>query len=172
MTSVALGELLLVAAVPVAVVIAILGAILSARHRRSALAIVGCAVAVMVAMFLTGRHLIAPLTEMRAAQKERFEPVEIGQTREAVREILGEPDLSCPGEGYVAHKARGSAKLEIHLYESTTERWIYFAPGDAADAGVPREGCQPLFGEGEVGFNAAGNVIWYISTTDDTFVTF
>lgn len=172
MTDVALGEIFLVGAVPIAMVFGMIGGILSKRYRRTALAVAGCGLLLMVLMLVAGRRMIAPLSEMRAAQKERFAPVEIGQTREMVREAIGAPDLTCPREGYVAHKARGSAELETRLYAATTERWIYYIAAEGSRPDEGREGCQPLYGEGEVGFHAGGEVLWYIPLTGDTFLTF
>lgn len=167
--STALGELLIVASVPLAAAIAIVAAILARRHRRLAYVLAGLAVVVLIGSMAAGRRLAEPLNEMRKRQTERFAALEIGWTREEVAAALGRPDLECPGEGAHVHKAMGTRELVIGLYESTAERWIYFLPGTADQA---RAGCRPRFADGEVGFNTEGKVIWYIELTDDTFLTF
>ena len=36
----------------------------------------------------------------------------------------------------------------------------------------PHPECKPLYGDGEVGFNEAGDVLYFIELTDETFLTF
>ena len=165
----ALGELLIVASIPVAAAIAILAAILARRYRRLAVALAGLAIVVLAGFMIAGRRLSEPLNEMRKRQTERFAPLETGWTRAEVEALLGDPDLECPGEGAHAHKVMGSRDLVRNLYASTAERWIYFLP---ESGGAERSQCRPRFGDGEVGFNSEGRVIWYIELTDDTFLTF
>lgn len=173
LSDVALGELFLVGAVPAAVVLGMVGAILAKRHRRVAITFAVLAVVTMLTMISLGRQKIKPLSDLRIAQKALFADMEIGQTREIVRENLGEPDLICPKEGYHAHKVRGTSELESQLYAATAERWIYFARTLKETTHLEeRDGCKPLFGEGEVAFNAENEVLWYIPVTDDAFLTF
>lgn len=166
----ALGELLIVGAIPAAATLAIIGGILARRHRRLAYVLAALAGVVLVAMMVTGRRLTAPLNELRSVQKERFADLEVGWTREAVEASLGAADLRCPGEDFHEHRVMGTTELLSNLYASTTERWIYTVPG--AQPTQERPGCRPLYGDGEVGFNAEGRVIWYIELTDETFMTF
>lgn len=165
----ALGEILIVGAVPTAVVIAIAAALLSRRQKRLARVLMGLAVVVPAGMIVAGRQLSEPLDEVRRSQLERFAPLETGWTKSEVSEALGEPDLVCPGEGAHVHKVRGTPQLLARLYAATTERWIYFAPGAPA---APRTDCRPRFADGEVAFNGAGRVIWFIELTDETFLKF
>lgn len=167
--STALGELLIVASVPLAAVILIVAAMLARKFRRLAFTLAGLSVVVLAGLMITGRRLSEPLIEIRKRQTERFEPLRIGWTRDEVREILGEPDLQCPGEGAHVHRVMGTRELVLNLYASTAERWIYFLP---ESAGRDRSDCRPRYADGEVGFNAEGRVIWYIELTDDTFLTF
>ena len=165
----ALGELLMVGSIPLAVVIAIVAAFLSTRRRRLARALMVLAVVVLAGMMLAGRYLSAPLEALRARQLERFEPLEVGWSRSQVRSALGTADLECTGEGGRGHQVRGTQELLARLYDATTERWIYFPPGaPPEDHGE----CLPLSADGEVGFNSQGKVIWFIELTDERFLTF
>jgi hypothetical protein len=109
------------------------------------------------------------LDEVRRSQLERFAPLETGWTKSEVSGALGEPDLVCPGEGAHVHKVRGTPQLLTRLYAATAERWIYFAPGAPA---AERPDCRPRFADGEVAFNGAGRVIWFIELTDESFLKF
>ncbi len=170
-SSVALGELLTVAAMPVAAVVAIVAAILAARRPRLARAVGISAILLAAGMIAAGRRLSEPLAAARLAQRERFAPVQVGLERSEVEARLGEPDLICPGEGLQPHKARSTEGLRLRLFAATRERWIYFLPmAGATDA--PHPECKPLYGDGEVGFNEAGEVIYFIELTDETFLTF
>ncbi len=75
----------MVGSIPVAVVIAIVAAVLSARHRRLGRALMVLAALVLAGMMLAGRHLSAP---------------------------LGAPDLECSGEGGRGHRVRGTQEAE------------------------------------------------------------
>lgn len=166
----ALGELLIVGAVPMAAILAIIAGILAAKRPLLARVLLGLAVIALISMMLTGRHLVGPLNELRQQQTARFASIEIGLSRQQVETALGSADRKCPGEGAHVHKVRGTPELVGRLYASTTERWIYDLPGAAKAEPGPE--CQPNYGDGEVGFNEAGKVIWYIEMTDDTFLTF
>lgn len=170
-TSVALGELLAVAAVPVAAVVAMVAALL-ARRRPGPARILGISAILLAAgMIAAGRRLSEPLTTARLAQRERFAPLQIGLSRSDVEARLGKPDLICPGAGFHPHRARATEELRQRLFAATRERWIYYLPM-AETLDDPRADCKPLFGDGEVGFNEAGQVIYFIELTDETFLTF
>jgi len=171
-TSVALGELLAVAAMPVAAVVAMVAAIL-ARRRPGLARILGVtAILLAVGMITAGRRLSEPMNTARHAQRERFAPLKIGLPRSEVETRLGEPDLICPGEGLHPHKARATEELRQRLFAATRERWIYFLPVTGATGEPHPSDCKPLYGDGEVGFNEAGEVIYFIELTDETFLTF
>lgn len=169
----ALGELLTVGAVPVAAAVAVLAAILARRHRRAAWVLVGVAAVVLVGMTVAGRRLSAPFEDARARQLGRFAPLAVGLTAAEVETALGAPDLRCPGEGVYAHRVMGTTELLARLFAATEERWIYFLPGATADHdSAARDACQPRHGDGVVGLNAEGRVIWYVELTDERFLTF
>lgn len=170
LSSAALGELLIVGALPMAAILAIVAAILAARRPRLARVLMVSALLALVGMMITGRRLVKPLNEIRKQQSARFAPVKVGWTQGQVEDALGAADRRCPGEGAYLHKVRGTSELVSSLYASTTQRWIYFVPGSTDEES--RLECQPGYGDGEVGFNAAGQVIWYIELTDETFLTF
>lgn len=170
LSSDALGELLIVGAVPMAAILAIIAGILAAKRPLLARTLLGMAVLVLVGMMLAGRHLAQPLNELRQKQTARFKSIEIGLTHQQVEDALGPADRRCPGEGAHFHKVRGTSELVGRLYASTTQRWIYDLVGKSSRESEPE--CQPRYGDGEVGFNEAGRVIWYIEMTDDTFLTF
>lgn len=155
-------------AVPAAAIVAVVAAILARRHRRTARVLMGLAVVVLAGMLVAGRRLSEPFNELRGRQLERFAPIAVGLTHDQVAAALGEPDLRCPGDGYHAHEVMGTPELVTRLFAATDERWIYFMPGADAD----HQDCKPLHGDGEVGFNAAGQVIWFIELTGETFLTF
>ena len=167
--STALGELLMVGAVPVAAAITILAAILARRYRRFALGLAGLALALLAGMMITGRRLAEPLDQLRQAQMERFADFSVGWTREQVEASLGPPDLECAGQGVYVHQVMGTQELLKNLYDSTAERWIYFPPGVDEEPGGE---CEPRYADGEVGFNAEGRVIWYVELTEATFLNF
>lgn len=166
----ALGELLIVGAVPMAAILAIVAGILAARRPLLARILLAMAALTLVGMMLTGRRLVQPLNELRQEQTARFEQMKIGLTHQQVEGVLGPADRKCPGEGAHLHKVRGTSELVGRLYASTTQRWIYNLIGKPPREPGPE--CQPRYGDGEVGFNEAGQVIWYIEMTDDTFLTF
>ena len=174
----ALGELLVVGAVPAAALVAIVAAILARRHRRPARALMGLAVVVLVGMIVAGRRLSAPFDDVRERQLARFAPLAVGWTAAEVEAVLGEPDLRCPGHGAYPHRVMGTPELLARLFAATDQRWIYFLPGattdhDSADHdSADHDACQPRFGDGVVALDAEGRVIWFIELTDETFLTF
>jgi hypothetical protein len=169
----ALGELLVVGAVPAAALVAIVAAILARRHRRPARVLMGMAAVVLVGMLVAGRRLSAPFDDVRERQLARFAPLAVGRTAAEVEAVLGAPDLRCPGHGAHSHRVRGTPELLARLLAATAERWIYFLPGAATDQdSADHDACEPRYGDGVVALDAGGRVIWYLELTDETFLNF
>lgn len=168
MSSVALGELLTVAAVPVATVLIMIAAILSRRFRRTASVLAALGVVALISMLIGGRRLSAPLVEARALQAARFADLEIGFDQAQVEALMGPPDRRCEGPGDQEHEARATEILRQRLFKATTERWIYGLGGGAAQGGD----CLPAYADGEIGFNADGRVLWYVELTGERFMTY
>lgn len=111
---------------------------------------------------------------------ERFEQIAVGDAKEQVLEILGSPGLICLGsKGIYPHQIWAERRIWEAMEKATVERWIYPLPLAEIKTGqrntqtemVPTDqSCRPGYAEGEVGFGVDGQVLWFISLTDESYV--
>jgi hypothetical protein len=102
-------------------------------------------------------------------RRERVGQLEVGDPQSRVTALLGEPGARCPA-GDLAHLRQSfapgwpGAAVETTLQElssETAERWVYPLGGDdPAD-------CDRPAGT-ELGFDAAGRVLWLVAVLDET----
>ena len=122
--------------------------------------------------------------EARSLLHDRFSQLALGDTKHRVEAVLGRPETICLGpDGLYPHQMPGLLFFDRNtahwkaLAEKTTERWIYPLPYEEvgsikAPKPETREYCRPRYAEGEVAFDSAGAVLWFIALTDEDYVTY